>query len=280
MEERKKDKKVVGIFLLHYWGHSIPLLRIAEHLHQNCEDMEIIVYGSETLKGKIEELFSCLRVEYIEDGIYQGIFSQQLITKGTAYIFSVIVPKMWDKYFSSLPPKFDLIITDMFNVSATTFAEKHKIKLIVNHAFPYQHIKEGQSFLNIKNSWSAGGFTITHPPLISSFFFDWIGFKKIYYKYHRRSLMIFDSFFGFDTPDVIPPHIKLVGMLETAKPKPLEDASLLAWMDKKRGENKHKFIYASFGSMIKPSKNLLKRIYQGLKAVGLPIIWALKEKEH
>jgi hypothetical protein len=76
MEERTKDKKVVGIFLLHYWGHSIPLLRIAEHLHQNCEDMEIIVYGSETLKGKIEELFSCLRVEYIEDGIYQGIFSQ------------------------------------------------------------------------------------------------------------------------------------------------------------------------------------------------------------
>ena len=98
--------------------------------------------------------------------------------------------------------------------------------------------------------------------------------------YKNHATIIVNSFFGFDRPIPLPPNIHPVGMLEKSSHTELEDEELLEWMRKKNAEKKEEFIYVAFGSIVKITKSLFLRVYEGLSKVGLPVIWAYRSNDN
>jgi hypothetical protein len=122
------------------------------------------------LKPTIEKNFKQMKAVYIDDGITSSTFEQATIPP-----FMKAIPAIWQPYFANLKPDFDVILTDMFNVAANKFAIKHGIKLIVNHPSNLTHYASCNNFLCLENSIGVGGFTITHPPILPSFFWKFLG---------------------------------------------------------------------------------------------------------
>jgi hypothetical protein len=58
-----------------------------------------------------------------------------------AKIINKYIPQRWEKYFSTLSTDFDLIMTDMFNPKAASFAKDNQIKLLVNHPASIKNTK-------------------------------------------------------------------------------------------------------------------------------------------
>lgn len=73
-----------------------------------------------------------MKVVYMEDGIDSKTFANPGKSQ-RRNPFTVTLPAVWEPYFKNLKPEFDVILTDMFNITVNKYAIRHGIKLIVNH---------------------------------------------------------------------------------------------------------------------------------------------------
>ena len=173
-------------------------------------------------------------MHYIEDKINESNFNSVMKNpaKGSQYILKQMIPQRWEKYFASLQTEYSLIITDLLNITAIEYAKCHKFKLIVNQPISIKKMYSLGEYVNLKSSIGIGGFSVMHPPFYLSLS-RWLkGNSGTHLRYNQDSLIIVDSFFGFDQPCLLPPHIKPVGMLEKDDLIEVKDGELCEWISK------------------------------------------------
>lgn len=154
-------------------------------------------------------------------------------------------------------------------------AEELNIKLVINSPLTLASTMR-LGLPNISNSFGFLGWTIVKPDLFTLFLHSNSPLMKKIAGYFTRHLVLVHSFTGLDSPALIPPNVKMIGLPadETAhKEFPTE---LQAWYKAVR-EKDLRIIYVTFGSVLTATHEFVDHLYYGLKKTGMAVLWSLKE---
>ena len=99
----------------------------------------------------------------------------------------------------------------------------------------------------------------------------------------QKRLVLLHSFWGLEKPQALPPNLVMLGPISKPPTDLLvklkeKDAVLSDWLDKAH-ENKEDVIYVSIGSEATWQQWSIDTIYQGLKQMGIKVVWSLRLKE-
>jgi hypothetical protein len=128
------------------------------------------------------------------------------------------------------------------------------------------------SFLSLNRSFNIEGFLV-HKPLPKHVFFDI--FNAVLDAARGQARLIFQSFIGLDEPSLIPPNHTLMGLLPNRSYSELTP-ELTQWVEGWKAKGKTKFLYVSFGSILKLSLNFAKKLADAFVKLGYPTIWSLR----
>lgn len=165
-------------------------------------------------------------------------------------------------------------MVDFFSLAAMKVAKELKIPLVINHPGScdiFEHLdlpmlSKCSSWLGLTVFFNTPSFRIKKRirPLYSTG------------PYYSSSLVLMNTFFGYDTAQSLPPNVRLVGpSFELSPPKKLE-SELEEWLTTIRKDGK-KVIYITFGSLVSLAQPFIEHLYYGLKRTDLAVIWSLRQ---
>lgn len=237
-------------------GHSIPLLKIIEILQEYNPHYKISFLSSKFFVDTIQGRHPTVKMVGIEDGLTYQSDKQGIIDCGMNALRDYVMNYHKD-FYQKKSDHPDLIICDLFSKQPLLYANRHKIKCIVNNVFPYNFGQDSLSFPTFERSFGLGGLTVSYPVFFNPYkLFQGVSDlqKEIRYK-HK---MMWNTVIGLEEGTTVPTNHVLTGLLanRSTKKDPI-DGELSKWMGGWKKQEKHKFLYVSFGTLIALSANLV-----------------------
>lgn len=184
-----------------------------------------------------------------------------------------------------------MVVCDIWTRVGAVAADEIGIPCVILNVFPWEFctemgLIESPSF---KTAVSCCGCICIFRTLIASLTFD---FLRMYMKHntaaadtylaHNRRVIICTSFFGLEPAVSTAPNIVFTGplfdpptdLLPLLKQK---DEKLSDWLDKAL-QDKQDVVYVSIGSEALWREWSVKAIFNGLKKLGVKVVWSLKDE--
>jgi hypothetical protein len=137
----------------------------------------------------------------------------------------------------------------MFSVSPMKFAKKHGIPLIINFPNSYSSTQTFMNFTSLDRSVNIAGFLI-NSPMPKHDILDI--FDSVLDTARNHGRFIFHSFIGLDEPSILPANITLIGLMSNRSHSEITP-ELKEWIEGWKGQGKTKFLYVSFGTILRLS---------------------------
>lgn len=164
---------------------------------------------------------------------------------------------------------------DVFCVAAMEIAEELNIKLVINCPLTLESMMR-LGLPNISNSFGFLGWTIVKPNLFTLFIHSRSPLMKKIGNCLTRHLVLIHSFTGLDSPVLLPPNVKMIGLPADESAHKEFPTELQAWYKSVR-EKDLKIIYVTFGSVLTATQEFVDHLYYGLKKTGLAVLWSVKD---
>lgn len=188
---------------------------------------------------------------------------------------AVMFPFVYSRFQDYLEKKKqnpDLIVGDMFAVSAMKFAKKNNITLLLNFPNSYGTLQNLFNFVSLDRAYNIDGFLV-HYQLPKIDFLK--PFDEIFDSIRNHGRIVFQSFTGLDDACIMPSNHTFVGLLPNRTHSELP-SELAKWIVDWKSKGKYKFLYVSFGSILKLSHKFANRLAAIFKKLGYPTIWSLR----
>ncbi len=186
-------------------------------------------------------------------------------------MFPIVYAKFED-YLEKKKEFPDLIITDMFAVAAMKFAKRNKIPLLLNFPNAYGTLQNLFNFVSLDRAYNIEGFLI-HYQLPKIDFMR--PFDEIFDAVRGHGRIVLQSFPGLDEACIMPPNHTFIGLMPNRSNSELPQ-DLAKWIVNWKTKGKNKFLYVSFGSILKLSHKFANRLAAIFKKLGYPTIWSLR----
>jgi hypothetical protein len=196
---------------------------------------------------------------------------EKLNESDPAVMFSFVYSRFED-YLDKKKDFPDLIIGDMFAVAAMKFAKKNNITLLLNFPNSYGTLPNLFNLVHLDRAYNIEGFLI-HYQLPKIDFLK--PFDEILDAIRGHGRIVFQSFPGLDEACIMPPNHTFVGLLPN-RPTCELTPELAKWIVDWKSKGKDKFLYVSFGSILKLSYKFANRLAAIFKKLGYPTIWSLR----